>query len=63
MTLGAWLSHAGERKEQRLREVVVREATAKASPGPRTVEVTTVAGHIIRGLSVSDAAALLRALT
>jgi hypothetical protein len=63
MTLGAWLSHAGERTERRLREVVVREATVEASPGLRTIEVTTAAGHVIRGLSVSDAAALLRALS
>ena len=63
MTLDKWLSRAGQGAGQRLREVVVREATVEASPGPGTVEVTTAAGHIIRGLSVSEAAALLRALT
>lgn len=62
MTLDKWLSRAGQSTGQRLREVVVREAMVEALPSPRTVEVTTAAGHIIRGLSVADAAALLRAL-
>jgi hypothetical protein len=63
MTLGTWLSRAGQSTGQRLREVVVREATAEASPCPRTVEVQTASGHVVRGLSVADASALLRALT
>jgi len=63
MTLGAWLSRAGQSTGQHLREVVVREATAEALPDARTVEVKTASGHVVRGLSVADAAALLRALT
>jgi hypothetical protein len=63
MTLDKWLSRAGRSTGQRLREVVVRDATVEAAPDARTVEVKTVSGHIVRGLSVADAAALLRALT
>jgi hypothetical protein len=63
MTLGSWLSRAGQSTSRRLREVVVREATVEDSASPRTVEVETATGHVVRGLSVSEAAALLRALT
>jgi hypothetical protein len=63
MTLDKWLSRAGASTSQRLREVVVREATVEAAPDARTVEVKTASGHVVRGLSVADAAALLRALT
>lgn len=63
MTLEKWLSRAGQSTGQRLREVVVREATVEAAPDARTVEVKTASGHVVRGLSVADAASLLRALT
>lgn len=63
MTLDKWLSRAEQGPGQRLREVVVREVTAEAAPDTRAVEVQTASGHVVRGLSVADAAALLRALT
>ena len=63
MTLGKWLSRAGQSTGQRLREVVVHAAPVEASPDTRAVEVETASGHVVRGLSVVEAAALLRALT
>lgn len=63
MTLGKWIARAGQSTGQRMREVVVHEATVETSPDARTVEVETASGHVVRGLSVVDAAALLRALT
>ena len=63
MTLGKWLSRAGQSTGQRLREVVVHAAAVETSPDARTVEVETASGHVVRGLSVVEAAALLRALT
>lgn len=61
MTLGTWLSRAGQSTD-RLREVAVYETPAVASSAPHAVEVTTASGHVVRGLSVADAASLLRAL-
>jgi transposase-like protein len=63
MTLDKWLSRAGQSTGRGLREVVVCEATVEAAPDARTVEVQTACGHVVRGLSVADAASLLRALT
>ena len=64
VTLSSWLTRSGSSAEPRLREVVVREAATKveASPRSQAVEVQTAAGHLVRGLSIADAAALLRAL-
>lgn len=62
MTLGTWLSRASQSTGSPLREVAVYEAPVEASPAPRAVEVTTATGHVVRGLSVAEAALLLRAL-
>ena len=62
MTLGAWLKRSGTASRGRLREVVVSEPSVMTSTAARGLEVTTSSGHVIRGLSVADAAALLRAL-
>jgi hypothetical protein len=62
MTLGAWLSRSGDGVQKRLREVVVREPTAVAVKSSGGLEIRTPSGHVIRGLSVAEAAALLRAL-
>jgi len=61
MTLGAWLKRTSDPSAGRLREVVVSPA---ASETARTggLEITTPCGHVIRGLGVAEAAALLRAL-
>lgn len=62
MTLGAWLSRTAHAGRGRLREVVVTE-----SPSPNISEhgltVTTASGHVVGGLSVAQAAELLRALS
>jgi hypothetical protein len=63
MTLGAWLSRTNQSASGRLREVVVCAATVEDAPTARTVEVKTASGHVVRGLSVADAAALLKALS
>jgi hypothetical protein len=62
MTLGTWLSRSGNVQRPRLREIVVRDHEVGSPGAGRTVEVKTASGHIVRGLSVADAAALLRAL-
>lgn len=61
MTLGAWLSRSGHGGGSRLREVVVTEPPAIASQHGLTV--TAPSGHVVSGLCVSQAAALLRALS
>jgi hypothetical protein len=60
-TLAAWLSRAKSVSETRLRQVVVDEAHEPAA-ATRGLEVRTVSGHVVRGLSVVEAVALLRAL-
>jgi DNA invertase Pin-like site-specific DNA recombinase len=62
MTLSAWLRRSGAASPRRLREVVLSETTAVESSDARGLEVTTSSGHVVRGLSIADAAALLRAL-
>ena len=62
MTLSAWLTRSGGTSRGRLREVVLSETTAVESVGARGLEVTTSSGHVVRGLSIADVAALLRAL-
>jgi len=62
MTLGAWLKRSGMASRGRLREVVVSETPVLAATPARGLEVTTSRGHVVRGLSVAEAAALLRAL-
>jgi len=61
-TLSAWLSRAKSVSETRLRQVVVDEARAEPMVAARGLEVRTASGHLVRGLSVVEAAALLRAL-
>jgi hypothetical protein len=63
MTLGAWMSRSSQSAGRGLREVVVRDVDVEDAPSSRMVEVRTASGHVVRGLSVADAAALLRALT
>jgi hypothetical protein len=63
MTLGAWMSRSSPSAGRRLREVVVSDADVEETPSTRTVEVRTASGHVVRGLSVADAASLLKALT
>ena len=64
MTLLSWVRAAGE--PGRLREVrVTPEATGPADPTAldSMVEVTAPSGHVVKGLSVGQAAELLRALS
>jgi hypothetical protein len=63
MTLGTWMSRSRESTGGGLREVVVRDADVEEVPDTRTLEIRTASGHVVRGLSVADAATLLRALT
>lgn len=63
MTLAAWISRGVATPGPRLREVVVQAGAVGAPATARTVEVQTASGHVVRGLSVSDAASLLRALS
>lgn len=60
--LGKWLSRSSDGQGPRLREIVVQADEVASPGGDRTVEVMTASGHIVRGLSVADAGALLRAL-
>jgi hypothetical protein len=61
-TMGAWLSRAERSAGNRIREVVVRDAAVDELPRARTIELSTACGHVVRGLNVADAAALLKAL-
>jgi hypothetical protein len=61
VTMGAWLKRASERASSRLREVVVSDDAADLVSSTRLV-ITAPSGHIVSGLSVADAAVLLRAL-
>jgi|GEM_PF-5040210 len=63
MTLGAWLSRSSESTGGGLREVVVRDADVEEARDTRTLEIRTALGHVVRGLSLADAATLLSALT
>jgi len=63
VTLSTWLSRSVGTPRPRLREIVVQADDVVVKGGERTVEVKTASGHIVRGLSVADAAALLRALS
>jgi hypothetical protein len=63
MTLGTWLSRSSGTPRPRLREILVQAEDVGTQGDDRTVEVKTASGHIVRGLSVADAAALLRALS
>lgn len=62
MTLGAWLSRSGDVGGSRLREVVVSEPPASVV-SQYGLTVTAPSGHVVSGLCVSQAAALLRALS
>lgn len=59
MTVGSWLSRPAPRG--RLREVVVTAPSPSAASPALTL--TTPAGHVVNGLDVAQAAALLRALS
>jgi hypothetical protein len=61
-TLSAWLARAKSVSETRLRQVVVDETRVEPVVAARGLEVRTASGHVVRALSVVDAAALLRAL-
>jgi hypothetical protein len=61
VTLGTWLKRTSDPSAGRLREVVV--SPAPKAPVPTIgLEITTPCGHVVRGLGVAEAAALLRAL-
>jgi len=62
VTLGAWLRLSGDAPHGRLREVVVEAAPEVQPTASIGLEVTTSSGHVVRGLSIADVAALLRAL-
>jgi hypothetical protein len=62
MTLGAWLSRSGHGGGSRLREVVVSEPPATVA-SQHGLTVTAPSGHVVSGLCVVQAAALLRALS
>jgi transposase-like protein len=63
MTLSSWLRAA--RGPGRLREVRVRPEPAgpRTPPSAPSLEVMAPSGHVVRGLSVQQAAELLRALS
>jgi hypothetical protein len=61
MTLSTWLSRSGD-GGGRLREVVVSESPVALGSQPG-LTMTTPSGHVVTGLSVAQAAALLRALS
>jgi hypothetical protein len=61
MTLGSWLSRCEHGGRGQLREVVV---SGSSSPmAPQGLTVTTRSGHVVSGLDVAQAAALLAALS
>lgn len=62
MTLGKWMRRTDAVSGGRLREVVVTETPDVVSSAAQGLELMTSRGHVVRGLSVADAAALLRAL-
>jgi len=61
MTLASWLSRSEVSVRGRLREVVVSEPPVRAG-APQLLTVTTRSGHMVSGLDVAQAVALLRAL-
>lgn len=61
MTLGSWLSRSEHGGRGQLREVVVSESSPRVTPPGLTV--TTRSGHVVSGLDVAQAAALLAALS
>lgn len=66
MTLGKWLSRAASGAQGRIREVVLSSAAPAPSycaPSAGTLTLTTARGHVVSGLDVSQAAALLGALS
>ena len=65
MTLGKWLSRAASGAQGRIREVVLSSSASAASCSPSacTLTLTTASGHMVTGLDVSQAAALLGALS
>ena len=66
MTLGKWVSRAASGAQGRIREVVLSSAAPARScyaPSAGTLTLTTASGHVVTGLDVSQAAALLGALS
>jgi transposase-like protein len=65
MTLGKWMSRAVSGTQGRVREVVLSSAAPALSCASRagTLTLTTASGHMVTGLDVSQAAALLGALS
>jgi hypothetical protein len=62
MTLSAWLSRSARPGGGRLREVVVSRSPS-SGVGEHGLTMTTPSGHVVSGLCVAQAAALLRALS
>lgn len=60
MTLRSWLYSASRKGAGALCEVVVAEAVPV--PPARGITVTTAAGHVVGGLDLEGAAALLKAI-
>jgi len=61
MTLRAWLHAATQASTAKLCEVIVAEPEPPPAPPP-AVSLTTAQGHVVTGLDVESAAALLRAI-
>jgi transposase-like protein len=65
MTLGKWVSRGASGAQGAFREVVLSSAAPLPSSPSRagTLTLTTASGHVVTGLDVSQAAALLGALS
>ena len=61
MTLRSWLYTASHEGSGKLCEVTVTEPEPPLPP-PSVVSLTTAQGHVVTGLDVESAAALLRAI-
>jgi hypothetical protein len=63
MTLGKWMSRGASGAQGCIREVVLSSAAPASSSSAGTLTLTTASGHVVSGLDVSQAAALLGALS
>jgi len=62
-TLGKWMSRTASGAQGCIREVVLSSAALAPSSSAGTLTLTTASGHVVSGLDVSQAAALLGALS
>jgi hypothetical protein len=66
VTLGKWLSRGASGAQGCIREVVLSSAApapSSSASSAGTLTLTTASGHVVSGLDVSQAAALLGALS